>query len=102
MDATPAAGLAAAPSTDPHEHHCDACGYLRRGLAPGALCPECGDAPPQTVEIGLGDTVDVRGLIEKLVVTRGRLAWLRTTALGLALLLYASYASLRVALVMNV
>ncbi len=81
---------------------CDACGYLRRGLPDGSLCPECGSAPPEIVDVGVGQRIDVRGALERLVITRGRLVWLRTLAVGLALLLYASYCAIRVTLVMGV
>src|SRR5947209_7673077 len=67
---------------------CDVCGYSRRGLDAEALCPECGERPPLLV--GASDFV---------ARTREELAWLRTVALGLWILLGASFGALQVALV---
>ncbi len=70
---------------------CHECGYPRRGLAEHTLCPECGVAPAK-----LNKTA--RGLPSVHITQQGQI---RLVAIGLFLLLYASYYSMQLALVMN-
>jgi hypothetical protein len=67
---------------------CDVCDYPRRGIGADARCPECGAQPPELSGAG-GEGVR----------TKEELIWLRTTALGLWLLIGASLAALQVALI---
>jgi hypothetical protein len=72
-----------------HDVVCDVCGYSRRGLSDGAHCPECGDPPPK-----------LAASPESIPRTLEELRWLRTLAIGLWLLIFASIGALQVALIM--
>jgi hypothetical protein len=70
---------------------CHECGYPRRGLAESSVCPECGAAPQRS-------RAATRGLPTLNITQHGqiRLVWL-----GLLLLMYATFYSIQLAVVMN-
>jgi len=71
--------------------HCHECGYPRRGLPATSVCPECGTSPDRASTV-------VRGLPTLTITQQGQI---RLVAIGLMLLLYASFYSMQLAVVMN-
>lgn len=70
---------------------CHECGYPRRGLPEASLCPECGAAPAQVHAPAKG--------LPTLNITQH--AQIRLVGLGLLLLMYATYYSIQLAVVMD-
>ncbi len=70
---------------------CHECGYPRRGLSEATRCPECGTEP-------IAPPPSPRGLPALSITQHGQL---RLVTIGLLLLLYASYYSMQLAVLMN-
>ncbi len=70
---------------------CDYCNYPRRGLPTDALCPECGNSPPERA-VGLAGSVKY---------TRKQQVQFRLVCIGLIILMVASFYAVRVSIIMD-